>query len=128
MAIFSKMRKQNAIYWPPATKADDFGRPTFDALVELVLTDDGNYRVRWEDRNEEFLDAVGSTKTSNAVVYVPALPEGGELVVGGYLWLGERASLTNETVPTLNDGAYEIMRVDKMPNLKNTKYLRTAYL
>ena len=127
MGIISRMRKQNAIYWPPAT-SDDFGQASYGTLVELTLEDGVNSRVRWEDKIEEFIDAKGTTKLSNAVVYVPVLPGGGELAVGGFLWLGDKADLTSETVPTSNAGAYEIGRVDKLPNLKNTEYLRTTYL
>lgn len=121
------MRKQAAIYWPPAT-VDDYGAPTQGALVELVLDGADNYRVRWEDKNEEFLDAAGTTRRSAALVYVPALPDGGEVEVGGFLWLGVRADLLDETDPTANEGAWEVRRVDHLPNLKATETLRTAYL
>ena len=127
------MRKQNAIYWPPAA-ADDFGREAVGALVELKLTEAGNFCVRWEDKNEEFIEstiAAGTTGTisrSNAVVYVSLLPDGSEVKVGGFLWLGDKDDLTSETVPGNNPGAWEVRRVDKLPNLKATEYLRTVYL
>lgn len=128
MGLISKMRKQNAIYWPPAT-VDAFGRPTYGALVELILIPGGvNYRVRWEDRIEDFMDAQGTSVKAQAVVYVPVLPGGGEMAYRGFLWLGGRAGLTNEVNPTLNPGAYEVKRFDKLPNLKATEYLRTVYL
>lgn len=127
MGIITKMRRQNAIYWPPAT-ADDFGRPGYGALVELVLDGANNYRVRWEDRVEEFIDAQGTTKQSSAVVYVPLLPDSSEVQVGGWLWLGDRDDLTDETDPRENAGAYEVQRLDKLPTLKATEWLRTAYL
>lgn len=128
MSIISKSRKQNAIYWPPGT-VDDFGMPSVGALVELVLiSGTGNFRVRWEGRAEEFLDPNGTTQISNAVVYVPALPGGGEVEVGGFLWLGDRADLTDEADPKANPGAWEVRRVDKLPNLKASEWLRTVYL
>lgn len=129
MGIISKMRRQNAIYWPPAV-VDDFGKESHGTLVELVLVPHGggNYRVRWQDKNEEYLDAEGTTRHSNAVVYAPVLPNSGEVEVGGFLWLGDRAALTSETEPRSNTGAHEIRRFDKLPNLKATEYLRTAYL
>lgn len=127
MGIISRMRKQNAIYWPPAT-ADDYGRPAHGTLVELILVPGGvNRRVRWEGKNEEFVDASGTTALSNAVVYVPAIP-GGEIKTGGFLWLGDRASLTDEAVPGNNTGAHEVRRFDTMPNFKATETLRTVYL
>lgn len=128
MGIIKSMRKQNAVYWPPST-VDGFGRRSFGTAVALVLADDGaNYRVRWEGRVEEFIDPQGTTRMSNAVVYVPRLPDTGEIVNGGYLWLGDLADLTDADVPLNNEGAYEIRRVDSMPNLKNSETLRTVYL
>lgn len=128
MGIIDKMRKQNAIYWPPATP-NDFGREGHGPLAELVLVAGaGNYCVRWEDRIEGFLDAAGTTRRSNAVVYVPRLPDGSEVEVGGFLWLGDRTGLTSEMIPGSNPGAFEIRRFDRLPKLKNNKTLRTAYL
>jgi len=127
VGIISRMRKQNAVYWPPAVP-DDFGRPGYGSLVELTLADDVNSRVRWEDKAEQFLDAQGTTQISNAVVFVPVLLDGSEVVVGGFLWLGDRADLTDEADPRNNEGAFEVRRVDKLPNLKATEFLRTAYL
>jgi hypothetical protein len=127
MGIISKMRKQNAIYWPPAG-VDDFGRESHGTPIELTLADGVNSRVRWEDKIEEFVDAEGTTQQSNAVVYVPALPGGGEVRTGGHLWLGDRADLTDEANPENNEGAYPVRRMDKLPNLKATEYLRTVYL
>lgn len=127
MSIISRMRKQNAIYWPPAMP-DDFGRASHGSLIELTLANGVNSRVRWEDRSDEFVDASGTTVVSNAVVYVPPLPGGGEVALGGFLFLGDYADLTDKTNPAANAGAYEIRRVDKMPNLKVSDYLRTVYL
>lgn len=133
MSIINRMRKQNAIYWPPAAP-DDFGRPGPGVLVELVvrdgvvLTPAGNYRVRWEDKLEQFLDKNGAVQMSSAIVYVPKLPDGSEVLVGGYLWLGDRADLISETDPRANVTAEEIKRVEKLPTLKATETLRTCYL
>ena len=129
MGIINRMRRQNAIYWPPATP-DDFGRPAHGALVELIQVPNGgaNLRVRWEDVVDEFMDANGEKSLSRARVYVPQLPDGSEVAVGGWLWLGDRAGLTDEAVPRNNPGAYEVRRFDKMPTIRATEYLRTAYL
>lgn len=141
MSLITKMRKQNAIYWPPAIP-DDFGRPAHGALVELTLTGAGNFRVRWEDTVKEFLasstlglggppslgDVAGTVITSEALVYVPRLPDGSEVQVGGWLWLGDRTDLLDEANPRANAEAHEVKRMDKLPNLKGTESLRTAYL
>jgi hypothetical protein len=127
MSIITRMRRQDAIYWPPG-EPDDYGHCSFGELVELVQVGGVNYRVRWEDRVEEFIDAAGTLTRSRAVVFVPVLPSGGEIVVGGYLLLGPRGSLVSEIEPQRNVGACEVRRVDYLPNLKNTERLRTVYL
>lgn len=127
MRLLNKMRRQDAIYWPPG-EPDDYGRSTPGALVELVQVQDANYRVRWVDKSEEFRTPSGTVETTMAMVHVPALPNGAEVKVGGWLWLGVRADLTSETDPQANAGAYTIRRFDKTPTVKATKFLRTAYL
>lgn len=127
MSLITRMRRQNAVYWPPAGP-NDFGKQSFGTLVELTLGGGVNSRVRWEDREEEFVDAAGTVVMSSSVVYCPALPGGGEVEIGGFLWLGDRTDLTDETEPGNNDGAAEIRMVDKLPNLKASEFLRTAYL
>lgn len=128
MGIITTSRKQNAIYWPP-TGVDDYGNHTTGTLVELVATDDGNFRVRWSDTTEEFLNAEGANQRSSSKVMLPLLPDaGGEAQIGGYLWLGDRADLTSEADPKANDGALEIKRFDKIPNIGATEFVRKAYL
>ena len=127
MSLIARMRRQNAVYWPPGT-VDKFGRACPGTLIELTLAGWVNSRVRWEDTVKEYLDAQGTVTLSAAVVFVPALPGGGEVAVGGWLWLGDRSDLTDEADPRGNSGAYEVKRVDKLPNLKATELLRTVYL
>lgn len=128
MGIISRMRRQNAIYWPPAG-VDDYGLPATGQLVELILLPGGgNYRVRWEDKTEEFLDSAGAKVLSTAKVYVPQLPDGSEVLIGGFLWLGDRANLTDEVAPRNNPGAHEIRRYEATPNLKATETLRVVHL
>lgn len=126
MSLITRMRKQNAIYWPPGAP-DAFGRLVPGALVELVLAAK-NYRVRWEDVNQEVVDAQGTVFISQAMVYVPQLPDGSEVKLEGYLWLGDRSDLLSETNPRANPGANPIKKVDKLPNLKASEFLRTVWL
>lgn len=126
--IISKMRKQNAIYWPPG-KAGDYGKQIPGALRELIrCVGVSNYRVRWEDKVEEFVDDMGTIHRSKAMVFVPIMWDGTELEVGGYLWLGDRENLTDEIDPQKNKGAREVKRMDILPNIKSNAFLRTAYL
>lgn len=66
--------KQTAVWWGNPVPTGGGGR-TFDAPIEIT--------VRWQEKQELFVDAVGRTLTSSAVVY-PAR----DLPAGGYLYLG----------------------------------------
>jgi hypothetical protein len=114
MRILDKVRKQKAVYWP-MTSWDNFGQPMYGTAVEL--------RVRWDASTEEFLAQDGQRKLSNAVVMT-----GQDVTVGGILMLGELTTSVVTDDPRANDGAFEIMRFDKTPTLKATKFLREAYL
>lgn len=104
---------QVAIYWAPST-ANDFGLSTFDTPVEID--------VRWEDKNEAYMTAAGTTAQSNAFVYVDQ-----DVLLGGMLKLGELDSSTEDD-PADEDDTYEIMRFDKLPNRRATEFLRTVFL
>ena len=123
MGIITRMRKQRCAYWAPLHEDDPFGRPLYDTPVELTC--------RWEDVIEIFMDARGNQTVSNAKVYVEL-----DVEVDGYLRLlaeeegsVEREEIEDmEDVPTDNEGVMLIRRFDKLPNLRLTEYLRTAYL
>ena len=114
MSIISRMRKQDAIYWPYSS-TDEFGVKVVGAYVEI--------KCRWEDKNEEFLDANGEIQMSNAVVYVDR-----DTPIGGILMLGTKDDITDDTDIKENNGAWEIKRFDNLPNLKVTEFLKIAYL
>jgi hypothetical protein len=121
MGIITKMKKQTAVYWPSETSEsagdafDDYGKPVVADPIEIDC--------RWEDVSEEFSDATGTRQISRAKVYVDR-----DVDVGGILMLGELTDITDEVNIKENDGAFEIRRFDKLPNLKATEYLRTAFL
>jgi hypothetical protein len=115
MSLITKMRKQKAVYWPPSTRRDQYGRPIAEAAVEIDC--------RWEDRTDEFITTTGERQLSNALVYVDR-----DIVLGGVLLLGTLDTVMDITDPKNNEGAFEVLRFDKMPNLKGTEFLRTAYL
>lgn len=128
MRILTKMRRQAAIYWPPGGTPDSYGRPGVGPLVELTLQAGGNYRVRWEAVVEEYRSADGTVLQSAAKVYCPRLPDGSEVQVGGWLWLGAVGGLASTTVPQANPGAYPVKRFDMLPTFRGTKWLRCAWL
>lgn len=122
MGIITRMRKQQAVWWPlksaesAANDYDRFGQPQFADPVQL---DD---LVRWEDVTEEFIASDGTTQLSRAKVFV-----GRDMQPGDVIMLGLLASIT-KVIPKENVGAWEIRRFEKLPNLKATEFLRTAIL
>ncbi len=121
MSIIKRMRKQTAVYWAMAASEsagedfDDHGQPQWASPVEI--------KCRWEDVSKEFVDPKGTTRVSRSIVYADR-----DLVVGGVLMLGELTDVDEEENVLENDGAWEIRRFDKIPNLKATEFLRMAYL
>lgn len=108
--------KQTAVYWGnPAN--DGAGGRSFDDPVEIS--------VRWEEKQELFIDASGQEVRSNAVVFV-----GQDLDLGGYLALTDLDSLSSseEGDPLTVDAAYEVRGWSKIPNLKGNKFVRKAWL
>jgi hypothetical protein len=108
--------RQTAVYWGNP-QSDGSGGRTFDEAVEVS--------VRWEDKQELFIDASGQEVRSNAVVYVAS-----DLDLGGYLYLGELADLDSSEAadPFVLAGAREIRGWGKTPSLKADISLRKAWL
>jgi len=120
MGIINKMRRQTAVYWHP-NGTDNFGRVAYDAPVEL--------RVRWETgfQEESKTEPSRTTDARASVVYVPAI-EGGDVAIGGWLWLGALEDAVDASNPENNPGAGQITKFDKIPTLKATEFLRKATL
>jgi hypothetical protein len=115
------MLKQKAVYWAPG--GEDSGGSDFDAYGKPMYTNPAEIDCRWEDRVEEFVASDGTRTVSRAVVYV-----GQDVRTGGVLMLGTLGDIDSGSDPKVNDGAWEIRRFDKLPTLKATKFLRTAYV
>ena len=115
--LTKRMRKQTAVYWASPVE-DGFGGADFDDPVEI--------KVRWEQKQELFIDGAGNEVRSQAVIY-----PGQVLDIGGYLYLGELNDLDStvmepEDVTTGN--VYEVRAFSISPNRKGTSYVRKAWL
>jgi len=121
MSIINRMQKQSAVYWPLA--GSDSGSLDYDDFGLPVVTTPEEIDCRWEARSEEYLDSNGTTRLSNAVVYVEK-----DVDVGGILMLGIEDDITDPVNIKENEGAYEIKRFDKLPTFKATEFLRTVYI
>jgi hypothetical protein len=107
---------QTAVYWGNPIN-DGYGTFTFDDPVEIAC--------RWEDSNKLIRQSNGEQKLSMAEVQVSQ-----DLDENGILFLGDLDDLTaaQEADPASISSAYVIMRFDKIPTLKGTKFFRKAYL
>lgn len=114
--IITKNLRQVAVYWGNPS-SDGYGGRTFDDAVEMS--------VRWQDRQELFVDAQGREQTSRAVVYVAT-----DLIIGGYLYLGELIDLSSaeEGDPLAVATAYEIRSVSKTPDIGADRFARKVWL
>lgn len=112
MSLIKRMRKQYAVWWARTT-ADAYGRFAFANPVEI--------RCRWEDRVVEFLSPQGERELSASLVYVDREMSVGDMLKEGNL----ESSMTTD--PSQETGVGEIRRFEKLPNLRNTETLLTAY-
>jgi len=115
-AGISRVLTQTAVYWAPPTK-DAHAKGTFTTGTEMS--------VRWEEKQEIFVNAQGEEVRSAAVVIL-----GSDVVKGGYLYLGTLSSLGSDarSDPTKESTAHEIRAFSKVPNLAGTSFGRKAWL
>ena len=118
MSIIDTARKQTAVWWSREGQGtDDFGK--------MVTCSPEEIRVRWDDRQEEFIDATGSPQMSKAMVMVDFRLD---IVIGDYLKLCTLDQVKDKDVAPDNIDAWEIRGLQKIPNLKNTETLVIAML
>jgi len=109
-AIGSRQLNQTATYWGNPS-SDGWGVDTFDSPVSVS--------VRWEDKQEMFIDENGQEKISKAVVFLSQ-----DVDVGGWLYLGTSTTSNPKDV----SGARKISAFAKIPSLSGANYMRKAWL
>lgn len=115
MKIIQKILRQRAVYWAPNTVGAD-GQVTFHPPEEV--------RCRWEQGIKAEYGGGGMAEGSTAMVYVEK-----DLEIEGVLWFGKLNDLTDTDDPFANTGgAFRIRKVDKIPTLKATAFVRRAWL
>lgn len=130
MSIYTRLRRQWAVYWP-CTGYDDNGKP--------IHGDPEKIKVRWDDLTQIYTDAKGTQRASNAEVIVPTDKDGNELTLDGFLWKipGTKSEqeafqvpddLTSPDDPASIKGAWLIRLLQITPNLKANKFLRSVML
>lgn len=123
MSGIRRLMNQTATYWPlnATTPYDSYGDPAYTSTSPQLLTPGEDTGVRWEDKNEEFIDTkTGDQIQSRAVVWSASTA----FVSGGYLFLGRSSSTTPESVT----GADMIRNVSQVPDTKGKVILYKAFL
>jgi len=107
---------QTAVYWA-SPQPDGYGGYTYDDPIEISC--------RWVDSVKVVKDKNGEEIVCRAEVQVDR-----DVDEGGVLYLGSLGDLTEQQKnnPKLVDGAFEIKRFDKIPDVKGKKYFRKVYL
>lgn len=114
MDISSKLN-QTAVYWgtPVAT---GYGGYSYASPVEIS--------VRWEDRQELFINIRGQEELSRAIVYAEQ-----DVSIGGYMYLGEESDLdSSHDDPEVIDGAFRIEAFYNVPGVDGSQSLRKILL
>jgi len=114
--FISNMLNQTAVYWANPVN-DGYGGRSFDTGTEVS--------VRWEQKQELFIDEKANELRSHAVVYTET-----DMTTGEYLYLGTLADLSSaeEGDPLSILGAYEIRATEKITNLAADRTLRKVWL
>jgi hypothetical protein len=113
MSIISRMRKQDAVYWP-RTGTDRFGKPVLGEPIAV--------KCRWEEKGVLYnFGKAGEQAVSNAEIYVDQ-----ELDEGGYIWKGLLENAPESPLETKN--VYEVRKFNELPNLRNTEVLYTVFV
>ncbi len=107
---------QTAVFWgTPVT--DGFGKLTFAVPVEIS--------VRWEDKMEQFLSAMGKDELSQSIIYSET-----DMEPDCYLYLGLLTDLSTEEKanPVLKVTAYPVKQFKKIPDIIGNAFLRKTWL
>jgi hypothetical protein len=107
---FERNLRQDVTYWGPGTK-DGYGGVTFAAPQV--------FKCRWEDKLEKIVNQLGQEIVSKSRIYL-----NNDVAVDGYLFLGTSAASDPKTVA----GAREIVAIGSIPDLRNLRTLRVAFL
>lgn len=112
----SRKLNQTAVYWGNPINDGQGGR-TFDDPVEIS--------VRWEQRQELFVDDSNKKVTSRVVLYLAQ-----DVMVGGFMFLGTLNDISSaeEADPLTLQNALVIRNFQSVSNVKATIFLRRVWL
>jgi len=113
---FTRLLKQTAVYWDS---------PSYDGYSKKTFADPVEISIRWEDKQELFMDSQGKEKLSQAVIYINQ-----DVVVGAFIYLGTLSELgsSEEGDPYLVANAKEVKAFGKSPDVGATQYIRKVWI
>lgn len=115
-SLYRRVCKQTAVYWGAPTE-NGYGGFTYDDPVEIA--------VRWENKTEVITDSKGQEQVSKAEIFLTQ-----DIDEQGMLFLGTLDDLDSaeEDDPTTVNGAYVVMKFEKIPDMAGREFTRKAYL
>lgn len=124
-SFYNSLCVQTAVYWPLATA--NSGGLKYDEYGQVQYSDPYEVSCRWENKTEEFVASDATNAVSQSIVWLKTTETG--ITNGGVLMLGELSSVVNQSNPKANDGAFEIRRLDEIPDIKSASdFYKKAYL
>ncbi len=108
--MISRLLKDTITHWAKSG-INGFNESTFGTPTTLT--------GRWQDKNELFINALGKETMSTAVIYLPS-----DVSAGDYLYLGTSIVADPDDVT----GAFEVVKVGKTSNVRNTEALVRVWL
>lgn len=112
--LLETMMIHDAVWFPPIGM-DDKGQKVYGPPKAI--------KVRWEERQQEYIATDGGKRMSRAVVYTPTL-----LPLKAVLWKGKLKDLESVSLPFENTNAWEIEAHSKTDTIKGTQSLCLAFL
>ena len=109
------LKYDTAVYWATRGK-NQFGQPIYELPTEIGC--------RWQEEAQVVRDQSGQEHIFSAKVFV-----GIDVDLDAKLWHGKLKDLDSSKPPNQPpDDALVIKKFDKIPNIRNTKVVRTVYL
>lgn len=120
MSLISKVRKQDAVWWP-LTGHDRYGAPAYGDPREI--------KVRWTLTSKEVRGPDNTVIVATSAVFIDSkLKTEQGLQVGDMLWLGKLDDYLGDWSKPREHGADAIKSLATTPNLKNSETLLIGYL
>ncbi len=109
MSLFARNRKQDATLWVLTGSTGVYAEPAYAAAVTI--------KVRWEERDELFLNSAGEKEVAHDVIYLGTDVKGGDFLALGTF-----------TAATPIDAAKVVKDFRKTPDLRVSGHERRALL